>query len=292
MQKLLSLAALVLALATGCSSSGTARPLTVGFTPWENPQDMARAAGPISEILSKATGRPVEPFLASDYSGVIQAMKSGKVDIAFFPPGAYVMAEKEAGARVILKSLFNGKALYYSVIITNVDSGVKALQDLKGKRFAFVDPNSTSGGIYPKVMLANAGINPERDFKNVVYAGGHDAVLLAVLSGRVEAGATYANDPECKESAWTTMLKDPKQQAKIRVLGMSAPIPSDNIAVRKDLDPALVQTITKTFLDLSATPEGRARIKQIYKVEGFTAAAPSDYAPVREAFTKVGIPVK
>lgn len=263
--------------------------LKVGFTPWENPSDMAKTAAPMVEILSKATGMKVQPFLSTDYSGVISAMQVRKVDVAFFPPAAFVMAEQKAGAKVLLKSQFNGKAQYYGAIITRDDTGIKTLKDLKGKTFAFVDPTSASGAIYPKAMLMDAGINPERDFKRMIYANGHDAVVLAVVRGKVDAGAVYCNDPEGKRSAWSTMLKDPKDRARVRMLGVSKPIPADNLAVRPDLDPAIVAKIKKAFLDMSATAEGRARIREIYQVDGFVPAQSADYDTMREALRKVHV---
>lgn len=291
MKKLLPLA-FALSLAAWPAQAYVPPVLQVGFTPWENPQDMAKSAGPISEILAKATHMKVQAFLSTDYSGVVEAMRSGKVDVAFFPPGAYVLAEKQAHAKVILKSMFGGKALYYSAIIALKKRGFKSLKDLRGKTFAFVDDSSTSGSIYPRLMLKNAGLDAKRDFRLAINAGSHDAVLLSVLHGKVDAGATYANDPQGRESAWSVMLKDPKQRAQVQVLAISAAIPSDNIAVRGDLDPRIVAQVRKAFLDLSATAAGRARIKEIYHVDGFTTAEPSDYAPVREAFEKIGIPVR
>ncbi|MNL75893.1 ABC transporter, phosphonate, periplasmic substrate-binding protein [compost metagenome] len=88
------------------------------------------------------------------------------------------------------------------------------------------------------------------------------------------------------------MLKDPKERAQIRMIAVSKPIPADNISVRKGLSPKVVAAVKKAFLDLSATPAGRARIKEIYHVDGFVPAAPSDYASVREAFGKVGLSFK
>lgn len=267
----------------------TPQVLKVGFTPWENPSDMAKTAAPMVEILSKATGLRVQPYLSTDYSGVISAMQVGKVDVAFFPPAAFVMAERKAKAKVILKSQFNGKAQYFGAIITRRDSGIKSLKDLKGKTFAFVDPTSASGAIYPKAMLLDAGINPERDFKRMLYANGHDAVVLAVVRGKVDAGAAYCNDAEGKQSAWSTMLKDPEERAQVRMLAVSKPIPADNVAVRQDLDPAIVAKIKKAFLDMSATSEGRARIREIYQVDAFVPAQSRDYESMRDALRKVNI---
>ncbi len=290
MKKRFFLGILCLLSAQASALAYTPHIVKVGFTPWENQQDMMKSSRIIVERMSRHLKMRVVPFVASDYSGVIEAMRSKKLDVAFFPPAAYVMARKQAQAKVILKSKFGSRAAYYSAIITQSDSKLKTLKDLKGKTFAFVDPASTSGCIYPKVLLMNAGLNPERDFSRVIYSGGHDATVLAVLNHQVDAGATYANNM-AEDNAWFKILK-PQERGKIRVLSYSKPIPSDNIAVRNDLDPVLEAKIKKFFLDFSLSSEGRKTIKAIYNVDGFTSASDEDYAPVREAFEKVGLKLR
>lgn len=287
---------LILGLAIGLMAAPvqayTPKTLRVGFAPWENLQDLTQTSRAVVDMLSKELPMRVDPFVATDYTGVIEAMRAGKLDMAFFPPAAYVLAERKANAQVILKSVFNGRAQYHGAIITRRDSKIKTINDLKDKTVAFVDPASTSGAIYPRVMLLNAGIVPEKHFKRLIYAGGHDAAVLAVLHGKVDAAATYANDPQGKDSAWTNALKNPKDQARIVALAVTKPIPSDNIAVRKDLDPKLTEKIKQAFLKLSSTPQGRKKIREIYQVDGFVEGHPNDYAPVREAFDKVGFEVR
>lgn len=266
--------------------------LRVGFAPWESLQDLTKTSRDVVELLSAELPMRVDPFVATDYTGVIEAMRAGKIDVAFFPPAAYVLAERKANAEVILKSFFNGHAEYHGAIITRKGSSVKSLADLKDKTVAFVDPVSTSGAIYPRVMLLNAGIVPEKHFKRLIYAGGHDAAVLAVLHGKVDAAATYTNDTQGKDSAWTNSLKSAKDKAKIQLVAVTKPIPSDNIAVRKDLDPKITNQIKQVFLKLSNTPQGRKKIREIYQVDGFVEGKPADYAPVREAFDKVGFKIK
>lgn len=265
--------------------------LRVGFTPWENPKDLQQLVSPMVGMLSQATGMRVQPFVATDYAGVIQAMGAGKVDLAFLPPGGSILAERTAHGKILLKSQTGGRSAYYSVIIAMKDSHLETLKDLKGRSFAFVDPVSTSGGIFPKLMLLNSGLHPARDFKRVIYAGDHDAVVLSVLHGKVDAGATYSNDRSGMDSAWARKLSS-ADRARIRVVAVSKPIPNDTLTTRKDLDPSIVGAIRKTFLDLSATSEGKARLKALYKVDGFLPASSEDYDAVREAFTKGGLTVK
>ncbi|MBU6427851.1 MAG: phosphate/phosphite/phosphonate ABC transporter substrate-binding protein [Cyanobacteria bacterium REEB65] len=287
----------VLALAMGLmalpAQAYTPKVLRIGFAPWDNPNAIEKVAHDVSNLLAADLKMPVIPEVTTDYTGVVEAMRSDRIDMAFFPPVAYVRAEKIAKARVILKSVYQGRSAYYSTIITRTDSGIHSLKDLKGKTMAFVDPTSTSGSIYPQVMLLNAGIDPKRDL-HVFYAGGHDAVVLAVLNKKVAAGACYSNDPYGHVAAWTqpTIVPNPADRKKIRILSVSKPIPADNIAVRADLDPHLVARIQGIFLKLSSTAAGRAEIQRVYHVDGFAKASPRDYDPVREAFEKVGFPAQ
>ncbi|MEB3299577.1 MAG: phosphate/phosphite/phosphonate ABC transporter substrate-binding protein [Candidatus Sericytochromatia bacterium] len=266
------------------------RKLVVGFAPWENPGEIGRIASEVSRLLGQHLGMRVEPRITSDYAGVVEAMSHRQVDMAFFPPAAFVLAERKAGAKVILKSVFRGRSAYYAAIITHRDSGLKTLKDLKGKVIAFVEPNSTSGSIYPRVMLMKAGLKAERDLR-IQNAGGHDAVVLAVYHRKVDAGACFLNNPKPLEAAWTRpgVLPDPAARDRIRILGISPPIPSDNIAVRKDLDPELVSRIQDFFLNLSATGEGSGKIRTIFRVDGFQKAESKDYDPVREAYETIGL---
>ncbi len=283
---------LALAMLAAPVQAYTPKTLRVGFAPWESLQDLTKTSRDVVDLLSDNLPMRVDPFVATDYTGVIEAMRAGKIDVAFFPPAAYVLAERKANAEVILKSFFNGHAVYHGAFITRKGSKIKTLKDLKDKTVAFVDPVSTSGAIYPRVMLLNAGIVPEKHFRRLIYAGGHDAAVLAVLHGKVDAAATYTNDTQGKDSAWSNSLKNPKDRDQIQLIAVTKPIPADNIAVRKDLDPKLTHQIKQIFLKLSETPEGRKKIREIYQVDGFVEAKPADYATVREAFDKVGFTIK
>lgn len=266
--------------------------LRVGFVPSENLQSILRKTKPVIDALKASLHMNVVPFVATDYTGIIEAMRANKLDVAFFAPGAYVLAEQKANAVVILKAQRKGKSFFYSAIITHRDSGIRKLQDLKGKTFAFVDPASTSGGVYPKVMLMNVGLNPQRDFTRVIYAGGHDAAVLAVLNKKVDASATFANDTKGEDTAWTQFLTNPADRNKIVALAYSRPIPSDNIAIRKDLEPGLAAKVKRVFLDMGKTPAGRRQLWDLYRIDAFVESSPVDFEPVREAFSKVGLPVR
>jgi phosphonate transport system substrate-binding protein len=271
---------------------GQRQVLRVGFVPAENVQEVARNAQPIVDILHRELGIEVQPFVATDYTGVVEALRSKKLDIAFLTPASYVLAKSEADVKVILKSQRKGSPYYYAAIITHRDSGIRSLKDLSNRTFAFSDAVSTTGHIIPRKMFKENGIDPARDFKNVVYSGGHDATVLAVLNRKVDAGATFANSPDSDDAAWTQYLKNPEEQKRIRAIAYSEPIPADNLVVSSHLDPDLAKRIENVFLKLSQEAEGKKMLRDLYKIDGFVSATDKDYDSIREAFRIAGINLK
>jgi phosphonate transport system substrate-binding protein len=272
-----------------CSGGERSKALRVGFVPSENMQEVLKNAQPIVDRLHKELGIDVQPFVATDYAGVVEALRGQKLDIAFLNPAAYVMAKNEANVKVLLKSVRRGGGAFYAAIIARSDSGINSLQDLKDKSFAFGDPISTSGHIFPKKMFKQAGLDPARDFKNVVFAGGHDATVLAVFNHKADAGATYSNNTLGDDGSWSMYLKSPAERSQIKVIAYSEPIPNDNLVASASLDDETVKKITKVFTDLSTTAEGRQWLNNIYRIEGFEPATDADYASVRDAFKDAGI---
>lgn len=273
-------------------SRSAAKTLRVGFVPSENAQEVMQNAQPIVEILRKKLGVEVQPFVATDYTGVVEALRVNKLDIAFLTPASYVLAKNEANVRVVLKSERKGIPYYYAAIITRADSGIKSLDDLRGKSFAFGDSLSTTGNVIPRQMFKARGIDPVRDFNQVLYSGGHDATVLAVLNGKVDAGATYANSPDSSDTAWMRYLKNPADVQKIRAIAFSEPIPADNLVISGALDDALAKKIETVFIELSRDPAGKKMLRELYQIDGFVPATDHDYDSVRRAFADAGIQIK
>lgn len=278
---------------TGCEkSSRSPKVLRVGFVPAENAQQVIQNAQPIVDILQNRLGMEVQPFVATDYTGVIEALRGNKLDIAFLTPASYVLAKNEANVKVVLKSERKGSPFYYAAIITRADSGIKKLEDLRGKTFAFGDPLSTSANVFPRKMLHEHGIDPVRDFKQILNSGGHDATVLAVLNGKVDAGATYANSPDSNDTAWMRYLKNPDDVKKIRAIAFSEPIPADNLVINANLDERTAKKIEEIFIELSHDAQGKKMLRDLYQIDGFVAATDKDYDSVRQAFAIAGISVK
>ena len=287
------LALVVAMFVFGCGGAGESeKVLRVGFVPAEDAQRVMQNAQPIVEILRKRLNMEVQPFVATDYTGVVEALRVNKLDMAFLTPASYVLAKNEANIRVILKSERKGIPFYYAAIIVRADSGIRSLDDLRGKSFAFGDALSTTGNVIPRRMLKERGIDPVRDFKQVLHSGGHDATVLAVLHGKVDAGATYANSPDGSDTAWMRYLKSAEEAKKIRAIAFSEPIPADNLVVSANLERSLVDQIEQTFIELSSDPQGKKMLRELYQIDGFVPATDGDYDSVRRAFADAGIAIK
>lgn len=162
-------------VAAGALTTGPVGPvraqsvLKVGLIPSEDSRAMLAQSKDILDALEKNLGMKVQGFVATDYNGVIEALRAKHLDIAYLGPFSYVLATTvtPVEAFVIAETAKSGRTYYHSQIIALKSSGIKKLEDLKGKNFAFVDPASTSGYAFPLAGLLKAGIEPKRDFKTV-----------------------------------------------------------------------------------------------------------------------------
>lgn len=274
------------AVLSGCSSSP--KQLTLGFVPSKDAKKLAESAEPLAKLLSKEIGIPVKSFVSTNYVALVEAMgtKNNPVDIGFLPPFGYVLANQENGAKVILKSARKGATSYKAQFIVRTGAGISKIEDLKGKKFAFVDPASASGYIFPGAFLKSKGIDIQKDFAQVVFLGAHDAVVRAVYNGDVHAGV-------CFDDARGTVEKElPDVKQKVSILTYTDPIPNDTVAVRKDLDPKLAEKIQQALIKIAQSAEGKDLLMKIYEIDGFEKATDADYEVVRRTAKLMNINLK
>src|SRR5437773_8445970 len=144
---------LLAAVACAAPARAAAQPLHLVLTPSQKPTDLLTAGEEFGTALGRLLGAPVRVTIASDYAAVIEALRNRTADLAFVHPGGYVLASREAKARIVAKNLWHGKSTFTSRIFVRRDSGLRTLDDLRNKTMAFVDPASSSGYIYPMVLL-------------------------------------------------------------------------------------------------------------------------------------------
>jgi phosphonate transport system substrate-binding protein len=174
----------------GCGSSGGDETLSVGLIPNQSPEEVQAEYQPLEEFLSGELDQPVELEVPTSYNAVVEAMTSGELDLAYFGGLTYVQARERADISALVTEInpLTGDTTYRSAIIVPTDSDIESVEDIEGQDFAFGSVSSTSGSLYPSIMLQDAGIDYRSDLGEVTYTGGHDATAQAVANGRVDAG--------------------------------------------------------------------------------------------------------
>ncbi|KJK10041.1 phosphonate ABC transporter substrate-binding protein [Pseudomonas sp. 5] len=247
--------------------------MSIGLIPSEDSQAMIESSKQVLADLERQLGMPVKPFVATDYNGVIEALRAGKLDVAYLGPFSYVLAHQVAGVDAFAVAVTKkaGKSAYRSQIVARKDSGIKQLSDLKGHTFAFVDPSSASGHLFPKAGLEAAGYQPDKLFSRVIFSGSHDASILAVANRKVDAAAVadriYAS----------AVAQGQVKPDELQIVWSSADIPESPMVWRQDLDPALKQKLAAAMANIKDVPWGDQG-----QLNGFQPTTDAAYDVVRE----------
>lgn len=242
--------------------------LTLAFVPSQDSQRVLETGSILARMIEVATGYRVTATVPTSYVATIEAMCAGRVDIAFLAPFAYVLAHEKCGADVRLVSVRAQLPFYKSQILVRADQNIRNLNELRGKKFAFVTPASASGYLFPAALLKKNGIDPDRFFSQVLYAGGHDRVVLAIYTGSVDAGATFGD--EVFSDARTTVLRQyPDVKDKIKVLAYTDPIPNDTVSFRRGLSDEVKDKTTKALFRIAETAPGKETLDRLYQIQGF-----------------------
>jgi phosphonate transport system substrate-binding protein len=224
-----------------------------GILSGENESDRVARYTPFQEYLEKTLGVEVEIFTAGNYDGVIQALAAGQIEFSFLGSSAYAAAytETDGGVLPLLTSVQDDDSTgYYSVIVVRCDSGLKTIDDLKGKTLAFADPDSTSGYNVPYYNLVQQGYQPEEFFAAIPFSGSHEAGVAGVVNGQFEAAATYINN-EKSGIPQRMVTKGMIKEGEACVIWTSPEITSGPFTARANLPQGLIDEMTAAVL---ATP--------------------------------------
>lgn len=159
--------------------------IRLGLTPWEEAEEMIENFQPFVDYLEESLNVKIEPFVALDYGGVIEALRAGHLDVAMLTPFVTVLGRLEADVYPVVTFVPPSQA----VIITYEGSGVETIEDLRGKSFSFVDPASATGYLLPAAMLKRMGYDPDTFFGRVVFSGGQNTAALAVQNKTMPGAA-------------------------------------------------------------------------------------------------------
>ena len=276
--------------AFGCSKLQAVRnweplkkiPIRMMFVPSGDAQVILEEGKEIARQLQRASGLHFSTSVATSYAAVIEAMGAGKVDIGWLATFSYVLAKDKYDVDLLLIVDRFGKPFYRGQIMVRADSGIQTLADLKGKTMAYVDPASTSGHLYPKALVMAEGHDPETFFSKSVFAGSHNAVVLSLLKGEVDAGAAYDGSRAAVARSYPDVFN------KIKVLAYTKDIPNDTVTARKGLPLALKKRIKEGLKFIARTPEGKKVLKRVYGITGLVDLD-GFFDPVREASRLLGL---
>lgn len=257
--------------------------ITIGFLPGGDAAALKKGAVVIAQAIQNQLQIPVKVYLSKDYAGLIKAMKTKKVDFAFFTSMTYVFAEKNASAKVLLKKVWV-EPFYHSMILVPKDKGIKKITDLKAKKIALVDEKSTSGYLYPQYIFKKNGLK-NSDFKEVTYSGSHSQSVALLDQGAVDAIAVFSDDVKGLQSAYAKYSKKQKPMNQVQILWVSDSIPNDPFCVRQDFYdqyPKLTYNLMIALIDAVDQHKGTREIQEAVGANALMPATQRQYDPVRE----------
>jgi len=257
--------------------------LRVTTIPEEAATEQIRKFGPLTKYLERTVGMKVDFVPVNDYPAAVEALVNKQVELVWFGGFTYVQAQIRSGGKIIPIAQREEDTSFRSVFITQTNSGIKRLTDLKGKQVSFGSPSSTSGHAMPRSFLLDAGIDPEKDFKRVAYSGAHDATIAAVVNGRVDAAALDI-------TVWRKFVSENKvDTTKVDVFFTSPPFYNYNWSVHADMPAPLREKITAALLNLNMNnPEGK-EILTLNRATKYIPTKPENYKGLENAGRSAGL---
>lgn len=251
------------------------RTLNIGVSSMITPVDAVKYYQEIIDYIGEELGQPVQMVHRRNYEEMDKLLESGEVKVAFICSYPYVRDKELLGVELLVAPKIANKTTYHSYIIVHKDSTIKSFVELKGKTFAFTDPRSNSGRLYPLYLLKNMGTSPKDFFKRTVYSYSHNKSIELVAKKKVDGAAV-------ESLVFEYMLKNGSPYAhQVRIIKKSVPFGIPPVVVTKDLNPNLGQKIRNIFLDMHKTEKGR-RILKAMMIDKFVTISDSAYDPIRE----------
>lgn len=280
------------ALAQAQHDGSAARPLRVVLIPADGGTEdgTKKDFEPIFGAISQATGLKFDIKIGQSYGAVVEAMCNGAADIAWYGPASYLQARARGCAELLALAVRDGASVYYSGIFARTDAGIDRIADLKGKKIALGDVNSTSSFNVPVAMMLASGVRPASDAAMISMAGSHANVLKALAEGLVDAGGASFDS---FEKAANARAIDP---AKVKVVAKSAPIPYPPLAMHPKLSDAVKARLRDAFNNVNKLPgisKDQIRGYGGSKVDGYTSkVSEADMAAAGKMFDLVTDQVK
>lgn len=282
------LIALALSACGGAELGTEENPIVWAVVPSGETERVVSGFEDLAALIFEETGLVVEPFVATEYAGVIEAMCSDptKAHMASLATFSYILANEKGCAEAALVSVRFGSPVYNGQIFVRADSGIESVADLVGKTFCRPDPLSTSGWIIPSITLKAAGLDPETDLAQVVDAGSHDAAVAGVYNGDCDAGSSYVDARSTIEEEYPDVMD------VIKVVEISTDIPNDGVQFVTGFDAEMQAQIVAALLAIAETEAGQEALDVAYSWNALEAHDDSFYDPFRQVLDAAGVSVE
>lgn len=255
-------------------------PLRVSVAAVISPRGTAESYQPLLDYLSQTLDRPVELVQRRTYQETNDLIESGKVDVAFVCTSAYIVGRDEFGMELLAAPEVEGKSVYYSHLIVPASSGVETISDLAGKVFAFTDPISLTGRVYPTYLVQQLGETPETFFARTFFTYSHDDAIYAVAD-HVADGASV--DSLVYDFA---LRRDPSLASRVRIIHTSPPFGIPPVVISPSVRPQQRVILQEALLNMNHTPEGLAAL-QVLGLERFVLVEDALYDSARQIIVSI-----
>lgn len=277
-------------LNSGCtvnSEVGTEKnPVKLFLIPGQDAQVLEDNGKKVTEFLQKKTHLFFDIKVPTSYIAVVEAFGSKKADVAIMNTFGYILAHEKYGAEAKLMGIHFGQRYYQGQIITR-KGHLKSIEDLNGKKFAYVDPASTSGFLMPTELMRKKNVKP----KEFIFAGKHDTVVTMVYNKQVDAGATFytpEKDGKPQDARKLVLTQYPDVFEKIEILKLTDPIPNDPIVFRGELAADIKSKIKEGLIEYLKTPEGQDTFMKLYNMNGVISVDDTHYDEIRSTLKSLG----
>ncbi len=280
-QMALASSALMLALGMASTAQAEKKELNFGIISTESTQNLKTVWEPFLEAMEQKTGYKVNAYFAPDYAGVIQGMRSGKVDIAWYGNKSAIEAVDRSGGEVFAQTMdVDGNPGYWSLLVTHKDSKLNSVDDIlnnpKDLVFGNGDPNSTSGFLVPSYyVFAKNNIDPKKVFKRVINSN-HQTNLLSAANKQVDFATNNTENYRRLEET------NPEAVKNIKILWKSPLIPSDPIVWKKDLDETVKSKVYDFFMTYGTKDAKEKEILAGLQWAPFRASSNDQLVPIRQ----------
>jgi phosphonate transport system substrate-binding protein len=264
-------------------STASGSSFVIGLSPEQNIFKEVERYTPLADYLTKKCGFDVRVKVLTRYGQAAEDFTRQKIDAAFIGSYAYVLAHRKFGVEPLARAEgLNGSSVYHGLLFVRQDSGIRTVNDMRGKSFAFVDPETMAGYLLPLFYFRTHGIRDYKAFLGETYfTGTHEDAVYDVLNRKADIGAA-------KSTVYHRLAEGDKGiEGELKILSRSPDVPDFTLAVRRDLNPLVRTAVTRALLKMDADPEGREVLKSLGALR-FIPTADREYEPVRAYERQLG----